>query len=349
MGKSMKAIAVTGLKKVEVIECPKPVPGAYELLVRVRATSLCTVEQRSFLGIKKTGFPFIGGHEGFGEIAEVGDKVNNFSVGDKVVFDLVYCGQCDACKTGNNTQCQNLAYANPPFDFDGTIIGGALAQYMLIPYVNVNKVPLGVEPKYAALTEPVACCLHSVNTARIEIGDTVVIIGAGMMGVCHIQLCKLRGARVIVSEPMEDRREKALANGADLVVDPTDKDPVEFVRSVTDGRGAEVVINTTPIPDVWNQAIEMLAPKGKLLAYSSQYPDLPVPISFGRMHSKEYEILGVVNPGVREFVQVIRLMHFGMLKMDELIDSVYDFEDCQAAFERAIDPNAFRVVICQKD
>lgn len=345
----MKAIAVTRVKKTEIIEFPKPTPGPYELLIRMRATSLCTVEQRTFLGIKKPGFPFIGGHEGFGEVVAVGEKVHNFIVGDPVVFNLVYCGQCNACKTGNSTQCQNLSYSNPPFAFDGAVIGGALAQYMVVPYVNAYKVPPKTKPEHAALTEPIACCLHSVNNADIEFGDTVVIIGCGIMGICHIQLCKLRGARIIVSEPMAERREKALASGADLVIDPTSKDPVEYIRSITDGLGANVVFNTTPITEVWHQAIEMLAPKGRLIAYSSQHPDVPVPISFGRIHSKEYEIKGVVNPGVGEFVQVIRLMSYGMLKMDELIDSVYDFKDCQAAFERASQPNAFRVIIRQED
>lgn len=349
MAKKMKAIAVTDIKKAEVIECSMPSPGPYELLLRIRATSLCTVEQRTFLGIKNPGFPFIGGHEAVGEVAAVGDKIHNFAVGDPVVFNLVYCGQCNSCKTGKTTQCQNLGYANPPFDFNGSIIGGALAQYMLIPYVNAYKISPEIRPEHAALTEPISCCLHSVNSAGIEMGDTVVIIGCGIMGTCHIQLCKLRGARVIVSEPMAQRREKALKNGADLVIDPISTDPVEYIRTVTGGLGADVVFNTTPITDVWHQAIEMLAPQGRLMAYSSQHPDVPVPLSFGRLHSKEYEIKGVVNPGAKEFVQVIKLMQYGMLNLDELIDSVYDFDDCQAAFERASQPEAFRVIIRQAD
>lgn len=348
MSEMMRAIAVTDVGKVEIVELEKPKAEGYELLVKLKATSLCTVEQRSFLGIKKTGFPFIGGHEGYGEVVEVGNKVHNFRVGDKVVFDLVYCGQCDACKSGNSTQCRNLRYANPAFSFEGSVIGGALAEYMVVPYVNAYKVSPDIKPEYAALTEPVSCCLHSVNKCQLKMGDTVVIIGCGIMGICQIQLCKLRGARVIVSEPMAERRQKALANGADLVVDPLAEDPVEFVKKATDGYGAEAVINTTPITSVWQQAIDMLAPKGKLLAYSSQHPDVPVPISFGRLHSKEYELIGTVNPGVEDFVQATRLMRYGMLNMDELIDSTFAFEDCQAAFEKASKPNTYRVVIRQE-
>jgi len=348
MSEKMKAVAVTEVGKVSLVECSRPEVGEYDLLIRMRATSLCTVEQRSFLGIKKTGFPFIGGHEGCGEVVETGRKIHNFAVGDRVVFNLVYCGQCDACKSGNSTQCRNLRHASPTVEFDGSVIGGALAEYVVVPYVNAYKVPEGISPEHAALTEPVSCCLHSVNKARIRMGDTVVVIGAGMMGICQLQLCRLRGARVIVSEPMEERRRRALAAGAERAVDPMAEDPVEFVKKATDGYGAEVVINTTPVTAVWQQAIEMLAPKGRLLAYSSQHPDVPVPLLFGKIHSKEYEILGTVNPGVEDFVQALRLMRYGMLDLDGLTDSEYDFADCQAAFERASQPGVYRVIITQK-
>lgn len=348
MSEKMRAIAVTAVDKVEIIECDKPTISAYELLVRIKATSLCTVEQRTFRGVKKFGFPFVGGHEGYGEVAAVGDRVENFKVGDKVVFNMLYCGQCDACKSGNSTQCENLRYLTPPLDIEGAVLGGALAEYVRVSYVCAHKVLGDVKPEYAALTEPVSCCLHSVNKAKIRMGDTAVVIGGGIMGMCQIQLCKLRGARVILSEPMAERREKSLAVGADLVVDPLAEDPVEFVKNAIDGRGAEVVINTTPITAVWQQAMDMLAPKGRLLAYSSQHPDVPVPISFGRLHSKEYELIGTVNPGAEDFVQAVRLIRYGMLNMDALIECTYDFEDAQEAFEKASQPNTYRVVIRQK-
>ncbi len=348
MSEKMKAIAVTAVNKVDVIELNKPVIEAHELLVRVQATSLCTVDQRSFRGVFGERFPFVGGHETCATVVEAGAH-SHFNVGDRVVFNMLYCGQCTACKSGDSTQCENTKSLLQPFDMEeGFSIGGGLAQYLRVADVSAYKVPDGVKSEHAALTEPVSCCLHSVNKAKIRMGDTVVVIGGGIMGMCQIMLSKLRGARVILSEPMAERREKGLRCGADLVVDPSEVDPVEFIKGETDGRGAAVVINTTPIPSVWEQAIDMLAPKGRLLAYSSQHPDTPIPVSFGRLHSKEFEYIGTVNPGAEDFVQALRLMQFGMLKMDELIECYYDFEQGQEAFEKASEPNTYRVVIRQQ-
>ena len=347
MGEKMKAIAITEVGKTEIIELDKPVAGPYELVINVKATSLCTVDQRNFLGIVNYGKPMIGGHEVFGYVEEVGEACGDFKVGDAVVYDGIYCGQCDYCKTGNSTQCQGKNSQRPAFKFDGTIMGGGLAEYMRVPYIKCYHMPNDIKPEWAALSEPLSCCLHGIEKLNIHLGDTVVIIGCGIMGMAQTMLCKLKGARVIVSEPQKERREKALRNGADLGVDPMAEDPVEFVKKHTDGLGAAAVINTTPIAAVWEQAMGMLAPKGRLIAYSSQHPDQPVPISFGKLHSKEYEYIGTVNAGAEDFVRITRLIKYNMINCDELIHGVYKFEDHQKAFEDASQPSTYRCVIVQ--
>lgn len=347
MSEKMRAIAVTEVGKAEIIEVDKPTIGQYELLVKVKATSLCTVEQRNFTGLINMGKPFIGGHEVFGIVEEVGPYCGDFKVGDHVVFCQIYCGQCPSCKTGNSTQCENMRNSRAPLDFNGPVVGGGLAEYVRIPYIQCYHIDDHVKPEWAALTEPMSCCLHSVEKLDIQLGDTIVVVGAGIMGMAQIMLAKMKGARVIVSEPQQERREKALRNGADLGVDPTAEDPIEFVKKHTGGRGAKGVINTTPIAAVWKQAMGMLAPKGKLLAYSSQHPDVPIEVSFGKLHSKEYEYIGTVNGGVEDFTRIVRLLNYDMINVDELIHGVYKFEDCQKAFEDAIKPNTYRCVIVQ--
>ena len=347
MSEKMKAIAVTEIGKAEIIEVDKPTIGQYELLVNVKATSLCTVEQRNFTGVLDMPKPFIGGHELFGIVEEVGDYAGDFKVGDRVTFCQIYCGQCPECKTGNTTQCRNMRHSRKPFDAEGSAIGGGLAEYIRVPYFQAYHVDEHVKPEWAALVEPMSCCLHSVEKIGIELGDTVVVIGAGIMGMCQIMLSKLKGARVIVSEPDAARREKALRNGADLGVDPMAEDPVEFVMKHTEGRGAKGVINTTPISAVWQQAMGMLAPKGKLLAYSSQHPDVPVEVSFGKLHSKEFEYIGTVNAGAEDVQRIVRLLNYNMINVDELINGTYKFEDCQKAYEDACKPSTYRCVILQ--
>ena len=347
MSEKMRAIAVTEIGKTEIIEVDRPHAGPYEVVIKVKATSLCTVDQRNFLGIVDFGKPFIGGHEVTGEVVEVGDYAGDFKVGDKVVYCGIYCGQCENCKTGNSTQCKNAFSGRKPFDAKATITGGGLAEYLRIPYIQLYHIEDHVKPEWAALVEPLSCCLHSVEKLKINLGDTVVVVGCGIMGMAQIMLCKLKGARVIVSEPQAERRQKALRNGADLAVDPMSEDPVEFVKKHTNGMGAMGVINTTPIAAVWEQAMGMLAPKGKLIAYSSQHPDKPIPISFGKLHSKEYEYIGTVNAGVEDFQRIVRLLNYNMLNVDELIHGTYKFEDCQKAYEDASKPNTYRCVIMQ--
>lgn len=347
----MKAAAVTDIKKVEIIEVDKPDILPHELLVKIHATSLCTVEQRNYLGIVDWGKPFIGGHEYCGEVVACGEYCGSFKVGDHVVGNGVYCGGCVNCHSGNSTQCldqSNPKVKRPAMDLtEGKPVGGACAQYIRIPAINAFKIDDSVSYIHGALVEPISCCLHGVNKLNIKFGDTVVIVGCGIMGIAQVQLCKLRGARVIVSELDEARRAKAIKNGASYAINPAECDPVEKVMELTKGLGATAVINTTPIAAVWEQAIGMLARKGKLLAYSSQHPDKPFGISFGQMHSKEFEFIGTVNAGVEDFVQAIRLVEYGIVDVDELITGIYKFEDAAQAFADAALPSTYRCVITQ--
>ena len=121
-----------------------------------------------------------------------------------------------------------------------------------------------------AFTEPLACVVNSVNRTNIELGDDVVVIGGGTMGLLHVMVAKLRGARVIVSEPLEERRERALRLGASAAIDPIHADAVEEVKKLTEGRGAAVVYNTTANPVLMAQAMNMTAPCGTCVAFSSQ-------------------------------------------------------------------------------
>ena len=215
----MKAAAVMAVHDVQIIEVEKPVVEPYEVLIRAVATSLCTVEQRAYLGIRNFGFPFIGGHESAGIVEEVGAYVQGVEVGDHVAPTFNYCYECDFCKKGQGTQCQNVhgkkAKKRVP---EGSVIGGSMADYIVVPATQVCKLDPKLPFEKGALTEPLACCVHSVEKARIDFADTVVIIGAGIMGILQTKLCKLRGARVVVSEVDEKRRQLALESGADLVV-----------------------------------------------------------------------------------------------------------------------------------
>ncbi len=341
----MKVSVITDVKTIEVQEFPIPEILPHEVLYQIKSFALCTVEQRAYAGLRKFPYPFVGGHENAGVVVKVGEAVTEFDVGDKVIATFGYCGSCDFCKQGLGTQCANSRKNRKRFDFEGMIVGGAMSPYLAVPSHQLSKLEPDADLKLSALSEPLACCIHSTQKAKIKFGDTVVIIGAGIMGYLHMKLALMQGARVIISEVDEARIEKVKNAGAHYVFNPAKDNVVEKVKSLTKGYGAAAVINTIANPVVWGDAQAMLAPFGRLIAYSSQDNSDPVGISFGQLHSKEYEYIGTVSPTYEANMRASKMINFGLINMEEVVDSYYNIEDAKDAFERAIIPNTYRVVI----
>ena len=199
--------------------------------------------------------------------------------------------------------------------------------------------------RHAALTEPLACCIHSIRKARIKFADTIVIIGMGIMGYFHLKLAQMSGARIIVSETDEKKRRMALQEGAAYAFDPMQCDVNEELRKLTDGLGADAVINTIPFQEVWQQAIDMLAPYGRLIAYSSQNSKEPIGVDFGKVHSREIEFIGTLNPTIEDNQMAVKLISYRMIDMEKVIDREFSFAQGKEAFEYACKPGVYRVMI----
>ena len=167
----------------------------------------------------------------------------------------------------------------------------------------------------------------------------------GIMGYFHLKLALMRGARVIVSEMDPTRKQKALDSGAHVVIDPGTQDLCEEVKKLTDGLGADVVVNTIPSAAVWNSAIQSLAPYGRLIAYSSQDSKTPIGVDFGMMHSREIEFIGTLNPTIEDNDIATKLITYHLIDMEEVIDARFPFEQGKEAFAAALKPGAYRVII----
>lgn len=340
-----KALVVKEKNVLEFVDLEKPEARDYEVLVKVKACSLCTLDRRVYLGTRSRQFPFLGGHEVSGIAEKCGYGVVGIKEGDKVILTSAYCNQCELDRTGRGTQCMNKAKEPQRIKFDGFIQGGGLSEYISVPAWQLIRIDEKADLDHAALTEPLACCVHSISKARIKFGDTVVIIGMGIMGYFHLKLALMQGARVIVSEMDETRKQKALESGAHVVIDPGQQDLAEEVRKLTNGLGADVVVNTIPSLSVWNSAIDTLAPYGRLIAYSSQDSKEPVGVDFGKVHSREIEFIGTLNPTIEDNERAVRLITYGMIDMEEVIDARFPFEQGKEAFEAALKPGAYRVII----
>ena len=346
MAETMKIVAITGDHEASVIEAAKPEPGKGQIRMRVEGCALCTFEQRMFTGVVPVPLPFIGGHEVAGYIDAIGEglKPENYPIGKRIAARTFYsCGHCYGCRHDEGNLCVNGSEQDKSWmAYPG--IGG-LEQYMLIKpdmlfFMN-DDLPL----EKACFAEPLACVLNSIEKGRIEIGDDVVVIGGGIMGQLHVMCAKLRGARVIMSEPDEARREIATKLGADVCINPLEGDPVEMIKELTDGNGAAVVFNTTAVSAVAQQAIGMVAKLGRVVMYSSQHPDKHIEVSPNWLHNSEAVITGAVSPSVRSFRRSCDALSKGIIDPGKLVSGVFDIDDCQKAFETAIRPDTFRCII----
>lgn len=346
MSIKIRTAAVTGPQKIDILELSTPDLRYGEALVKVHAVALCTLEQRIFRGEVKMPLPCTGGHEVAGEIAALGEGANSkkWTVGGRVTVRMLYnCGECYYCRTGRTNLCER-AQKKPARE--GLLIGpGGLCDYIIVDTTSLFKIPDTLSYEEASLTEPLACCVHSVERADPRLGEDVVIVGGGIMGQNHVMLAKRRGCRVIMSEVDPIRRELAEQLGADVTFNPLEKDPVEFVKQLTEGRGADIVFNTTAIPSVVPQALAMVGKGGRLIQYSSMHPDAPTPVSPQMLHGNEVILTGAISPDGHNFYTANRLLSAGIVDMKPLIAKKFSFAEAQQAFEAAIVPGTFRVII----
>jgi 2-desacetyl-2-hydroxyethyl bacteriochlorophyllide A dehydrogenase len=342
MSNKYKVAIISDEKKVEFVEKDLKQPEGSQVLVKVDSCAICTLEQRIFNGVMKR-YPFAGGHEAAGTVVAVGSRVKSLNIGDKVATRmLTSCGECYYCRNGHENQCIISFKANIHEGIGGP---GGFAEYMLLDAKALYKMADDLDLTFAALSEPLACCVHSINNANIELGNDVVVIGVGIMGAFHIQLAKMRGARVIACEVDDHRLEVAEKMGADILVNSKEVDAIEKIKELTEGRGADVVFCTAALPKLAEESIQMAGKLGRVVMYSSFHPDKPIELNVNRVHSTEMSITGAVNPNTRDFLAATKLLSNKMIDPSELISEVVPMENIQYAFQRAVDPKTYRIIV----
>lgn len=344
----MKAVILNKPGDFSIKEIEMPEIKEDEVLIEIKASGICTNDVRDFHGDCNYTYPRIGGHEYGGIIAKMGDAVNKnrFHLGQKVVQYIIDdCKECYYCKHGDANICEEHPKSKI-FQNDQGLSGyGGFAEYVVAKAEDLFVYPDSNSFEKMAFTEPVACVVNSIERTTIKYGDDVLVIGGGTMGLLHVVLAKLKGARVILSEPMEERREKALALGCDAVINPLEKDAVEAVKELTEGRGAVVVFNTTAIPAIAAQAVEMTAPTGTVVMFSSIHPNDPVPVNMGAVHSYQKTITGAVSPTVSSFHQAVELISKGIIDPTVFTEKMLDYQQFGEAIALASRPDTYKVIL----
>ncbi len=333
MSRKMKAAMYYGIGDVRYEEVDIPEIGPGELLVKVGTALTCGTDVKTYkrghpLLIKQ--IPSLFGHEYAGTIEAVGEGVEKFKVGMRVVAtNSAPCMECFYCKRDMPNLCEwskdNLA-------------NGAFAEYMRVPErivrFNTHQIPDSLSFRDAALTEPLACVVHGIEEADINLGDTVAVIGAGPIGQMIIMLAKKNGAStVIVSDLAELRRDIALKAGADIVIDPAKEDPIERVKQETSGRGADVVIEAAGLRQTWEQAVEMTRDAGTTVLFGGTASGTKFELDTGKFHYGQLTIKGVFHLKPRHVERALKLIIAGDVNTDLLISHEMPVEKIGEALE----------------
>lgn len=343
----MKAAVLQGPNALELTEVATPQAEPGELILRVRAATVCGTDLRILTGRKTKGvrFPSIIGHEFAGEVTQVGEGVSLFKVGDRVCMDpVIPCLSCAHCKNGHENVCQNRRAMGYEFD-------GAFAEYIRIPAIalkagNVFKMPEGMSYEAAALAEPLACCINGQRNAGVKMGDTVVVLGAGPIGLMHAALARLSGARqVIISEPNALRRQAAVERGVDYACDPANESLLDFVHGKTDGLGADVVILAIGVPQLANEALTLVRKGGNVNLFAGFSAGATAQIDVNLIHYNEIVVTGASALRRKDYELAMLMLAGGQIDASMLITHRYQVADSLAAFEEAGSGRALKVAI----
>jgi len=340
---TMRVGVMAGVHDIRVEDIATPVPGLGEVLVRLRATAICTWEQRSFSGAQANKFPFVGGHEMAGEVAAIGEGTQtDLQVGERVAIGSASCGKCHWCMTGQDRACkQHYGVVSKYGDAWGP---GGFAQYKIQVADGVYRV--GDAPfETAALSEPLSCAIHASRLLDIRVGQDVVVIGAGVMGLMNVVAARQHGARVIVSEVDPNRLAMAKRMGATELIDASKVDPVARVKELTEGRGAEAVIAAIGHEKANEQGLAMLSDRGRFVLFAAAHPEPAFTIAPNEMHNRETGVFGVISGDKQDFYAATRLIRYGLVDLSPLIDIRYPLAEIAQALEHAIKPGTYRVIV----
>lgn len=297
--KQMKAVVAyaPGDYRLETVDVPQAGPG--EIVIKVEACGICAGDIKAYGGAPSfwgddtqpayIKAPMIPGHEFIGHVVELGEGVTDFAIGERVISEqIVPCWACRFCNRGQYWMCEK----HDLYGFQNNV-NGAMAEYMKFTKEAINyKVPAEMPMEQAILIEPYACSLHAVQRAQIQLGDVVVLAGAGTLGLGMIGAAKKSGAgKLIVLDLFEDRLELAKKFGADLVLNPRTTDVVAEIKGMTDGYGCDIYIEATGHPKSVEQGLAMIRKLGRFVEFSV-FKD-PVTVDWSIISDrKELDVLG---------------------------------------------------------
>lgn len=338
---------MTATDVLELTELPDPEPGPGEVLIRVDATTLCPTDVRILRGEKTSGvrLPVVLGHEVAGHVAQGGSGVDGYPAGAAVaLMPGIPCRRCWPCTHDLENACEDMRII-------GYSIDGGLAEHLLVPAAAVEAGCLFVAdtdlPSEAlALAEPLACVVTGQRMSPVEPGDVVLIMGAGPIGLLHLQMAILSGARtVIVSQPSADRRAVAERMGASVTVDPTSEDLAAAVAAATDCRGVDGVVICAGAPELVRDAMGLTRVHGRVNVFAGLSRGGRVDIDANQIHYRQVVLTGSSNTRRRDYGTALQLITSGRIDTAAMVTHRFPLSAVHDAIATVAARDALKVAV----
>jgi L-iditol 2-dehydrogenase len=341
----MKALVLKEYRQFAYEEVSAPTPGPDEVLVAVRACGICGSDVHGMDG--STGRrrpPIIMGHEAAGVIAGLGAGVTGWKPEDRVTFDsTIYCGLCDYCRSGEINLCEQRRVLG--VSCEEYRQHGAFAEFVVVPQRILYRLPEGLKFEQAALVEPFAIALHAVRRSPPSLNDTVVVVGAGMIGLALVQALGRTGCgRLIVVDVAADRLALADKSGATHTIDSAKTDPAEAVAKLTRGRGADLAFEAVGVSPTVDLALRSVRKGGAVTLVGNVAPKIEFPLQI--TVTRELTVYGsCASRG--EYPATLEMLLRGALRAEPLISAVAPLAEGAAWFERLYrkEPGLLKVVL----
>ena len=338
MAKKMRAAVMTDIRKVEIQERDIPVPKDDEALVKVEYVGVCGSDLH-YYEHGGVDLPFILGHEASGTVVEVGAKVSNLKVGDRVALEPgKTCGHCEFCKSGRYNLCPDVIFFAAP----GT--DGVFCEYVAHEAALCFKLPDNMSTLEGAMIEPLAVGFHGANLAGVEPGKVCVVSGSGCIGLMSMMACFARGAtQVYVTDVLDNRLQKALSLGATGVINVKDKDALKEIEALTDGKGPDIFIDTAGTEETIALGLRCIKRGGTIIQVGMSGgfgKNISVPLSVALTKEITFKTMFRYR---NIYPMAIDCVSSGRIPVKDVVTDIFEFDDIQNALDQSVD-NKARIV-----
>ncbi len=327
----VKALVKTreGHGNLELLDKEVATPLDDKVKIKVHYAGICGTDIHTYEGHYKVNFPVTLGHEFSGEIVEVGADVKDFKVGDRVTSETTFyvCNECEYCESKDYNLCNYRKGI-------GTQVDGAFTNYVIAREESLHHIPDEVSYQSAAMAEPLACAHHGVSKIQVNSGDVAVVMGPGPIGLLVAQVLKSKGAIVVVTGLDNDkvRLDKAEALHMDYVVNLQQTDLKTYINGITDGYGADVVVECSGAVPAARQGLDILRKKG-FYSQIGIFKDAEIPFDMEKVIQKEITVVGSRSQKPADWEPSLQLMADGLVNAEALVTKIYDISKWDEAYQ----------------